>query len=184
MKQSILVNQQKDSKTLPSMCFWERNIRMTWMCPIFLGLWNFPRFIPCEKDGIKAQEISKLCKQHDSFSSLNQKVRFLQNFTRHALQHCTALHRGLGSRFCDRYEVTQAPIQKLTNLVSNERLKPQGSRYEITFWKFSSLIGEISIWRWKSPSFENSRFFDKKNKITKCKEKYVNNWILENGILK
>ena len=55
------------------------------------------------------------------------------------------MHRGLGSRFCDRYEVTHAPIQKLTNLVSNESLKPQGSRYEITFWKFSSLIGEISI---------------------------------------
>ena len=55
------------------------------------------------------------------------------------------MHRGLGSRFCDRYEVTHAPIQKLTNLVSNESLKPQKYRYEINFWKFSSLIGEISI---------------------------------------
>ena len=94
------------------------------------------------------------------------------------------MHRGLGSRFCDRYEVTHALIQKLTNLVSNETLKTQKSRFVIIFGKFWCLIGEISIWRWKSPSFENSMFFDKKNQITNCKEIYVNNLILQNGILK
>ena len=32
------------------------------------------------------------------------------------------MHRGLGRRFCDRYEVTHALIQKLTSLLSNSSM--------------------------------------------------------------
>ena len=55
------------------------------------------------------------------------------------------LHRGLGRGFCGRYEVANARIQILTNLVSNESLKPRGYRFDQIFVKFLHLVHEISI---------------------------------------
>ena len=72
------------------------------------------------------------------------------------------LHTGLGRRFCERYEVALARIQILANLISNESLKPRGSRFDNFFVKFLNLLCEIFIWRWKSVISENSLVFDKK----------------------
>ena len=99
----------------------------------------------------------------------------LVNYSRHAQRSVKVILWALWSDTC---------YQILTNLVSNEGLKPQGYRFDEFFWNLFSLMGEISIWRWKSLMYKDSLFFDKKYSMNKYKEMSTNNRILGHVFLK